>query len=187
MKDYREVLKSFESIAGPIKPHAEVLRRYAENLKEWDELLVKVFYDTLFSYGTSASIFREGERTEREVALKMWYRRVVSGEWDESFWEWQFRKVGFAHVIRGIPNEFILSAMSLLQRTFLEKALQEFPVEEAVRVYTAFKHITDAVATLMAAGYMYCYLEALSESTGMPPALIERHAVLLARRIYEEI
>ena len=184
MKDHRQVLRDFEAISGPIEPYAEVLKRYADRLKEWDEFFAKAFYDTLFSYGPTASVFREGERPEREEALKVWYRKVVSGEYDEAFWDWQFRKVGLSHVVRGIPNEFMLSAMSLVQRVFFHKVLEAFPSDEAVRIYGAFKHVTDAIATLIAAGYMYSYLDAVSESTGMSLKLIERHAILVARREY---
>ncbi len=185
MKTYRDILRDFEAISGPIGPHAEVLKRYADRLKEWDDLFTKVFYDTLFSYGPTAAVFREGERVEREETLRAWYRKVVSGEYDDAFWDWQYRRVGLAHVLRGIPNEFMLSAMSMVQRAFLEKVKEEFPSDEAARIYLAFKHVTDAVATLIASGYMYSYLKAVSESTGMSLTLIDRHAVLVAQREYE--
>ena len=186
MKTYKDVLKDFEAISGPIGPHAEVLKEYADRLKVWDDFFAKAFYDTLFSYGPTASVFREGERPTREEALKVWYRRVVSGEYDDAFWDWQYRKVGLSHVVRRIPNEFMLSAMSMVQRAFFEKVKEEFPMEEAFRIYLAFKHITDAIATLIAAGYMYSYLDAVSESTGMSLTLIERHAVLVAQKEYQK-
>ncbi len=184
MKTYKDILRDFEAIAGPIAPHAEVLKRYADTLAKWDDFMAKAFYDTLFSYRPTASVFREGERAEREETLKAWYRKVVSGEYDEDFWDWQYHRVGLSHVARAIPNEFMLPAMSMVQRAFLERVKEEFPPEEAAIIYAAFKHITDAVATLIAAGYMYTYLSAVSESTGMSPTLIERHAVLIARRGY---
>ncbi len=186
MKTYKEILKDFEAIAGPIEPSAEVLKRYSAKLREWDGFFAKVFYDTLLSYGPTASVFREGERPEREETLKVWYRRVVSGEYDDAFWDWQYRRVGLSHILRGIPNEFMLPAMSLVQRAFLEKVKEEFPPDEAAHIYLAFKHVTDAIATIIAAGYMYSYLKAISESTGMSLTLIERHAVLVAQREYGE-
>ncbi len=186
MRTHTEILRDFESIAGPIEPHAEVLRKYADKLREWDEFFAKAFYDRLFSYGPTASIFGEGERPEREEGLKFWYRKVVSGEYDDTFWEWQFRKVGLVHVVRGIPNEFMLSAMAFVQNAFLMKVKEEFPPDEAAEIYMAFKHVTDAIATIIAAGYMYTYLEAVSASTGMSLKLIERHAKLVAQREYAD-
>ncbi|NPA80210.1 MAG: hypothetical protein GXO29_04075 [Thermotogae bacterium] len=185
MKGYREILKDFEAISGPIEPYAQVLRKYAEKLQEWDDFFAKAFYDRLYSYEGTAKVFREGEREEREEALKIWYRKTVSGDYDDAYWEWQYMGVGIAHVARGIPNEYMLSAMSFVQRAFMVKVKEEFPPDEAAAIYEAFKHITDAIAVLIAAGYMYTYLKAVSESTGMSLQLIDRHAVLVAKSLKE--
>ncbi|NPB04140.1 MAG: hypothetical protein GXO39_06995 [Thermotogae bacterium] len=185
MKNYLQILKDFEAIAGPIEPHAQVLKRYASKLQRWSSLFAKAFYDRLFSYEETARIFKEEERPERERSLKTWYERTVSGEYDDDFWKWQYYRVGIAHVARGIPNEFVVAAMSFVQRAFLEKVKEEFPPDEGARVYLAFKHVTDAIVALISAGYMNSYLSGISTSTGMSLQLIERHAVLIAKKEYE--
>ncbi len=184
MKDYKDVLKDFENIAGSIQPYAEILRSYRRELWELADDVVKEFYDKLFSYEGTAKIFKEDERPERERTFKQWFMKVVSGEYDDEFWASQYYVVALKHVVRGISNEVMLASMNFLQRIFARKLTERFSYEEAERIYHAFKHITDAIAAIMVSGYMNMYIKAISESTGMSLALIDRHVKTSANELH---
>ncbi len=163
----------------------DTLRRYRDVALRWGPSIVKEFYDTLFSYPPTASVFRPGERARRERALGEWYGRLFEGECGEDFWLWQWY-VGVVHIKRKIYNRYMLAMTSRLQQIFLEKALGELPRHEAVRLYTAFKRLTDVIAGIIAEGYHLTYIESLEAVAGINPVLAERMMRIHIERALEK-
>ncbi len=170
---FSEVLKTLIELTGYAQEDAQILAQTKTVTAQWAEDFAKAFYDTLFGYPPTAAVFKPGERPAREKTLKDWYLRVVSGEIDDGFWLWQW-KVGLIHIPRRVPNDYMLGMMSRVQQLFLQKCLEAFPQEQAVRVFLAFKRVTDVVAGLIAEGYMRGHQLAMKELLGFRQELLDR-------------
>ena len=130
-----------------------VLKDAAHQTEQWADEFVKMFYDILFDYPHTKELFRAGERPEREKTLRDWYLQVVRGEFDEEFWlvQWQ---VGQRHVGREILNSYVFGMMNRTQQFFLDKCLATFEKEEGLKIFSAFKRVTDVAAGIIANGYL---------------------------------
>jgi hypothetical protein len=128
------------------------LKSAADQTQQWAEEFVKMFYDTLFSYPPTQAVFQEGERPLREKTIKGWYLQVVRGEFDAQFWDAQWQ-VGRRHVDRQILNAYMLGMMHQAQAFVLNKCLATFEREEGLKIFNAFKRVTDIAAGIIAEGY----------------------------------
>ncbi len=149
-------------LTGLSKEDLEILKKHKDIALQWTDDLVKSFYDTLFAYEPTASVFKEGERKEREKTLSEWYRGLFE-EADKNFFIWQWY-VGIVHIKRKVYNRYMLGMISKVQQIFMDKAIQNLPMEEALELYRAFKKITDVIAGIIAESYHQTYVESLQTS-----------------------
>ncbi len=154
---------------------AELLTRLAPALAPLEDSLAKGFYDILFGHPGTASVFGSGERSEREKALRRWWRRTLEGPFDSPYWEWQ-AAVGLVHIRRGVTNPMMLAMwgwiLNALQAALLERS--NLPPNEAARAMEALHRLAATVQALTAESYLRHYLIALSHSTGVSTDLIHR-------------
>jgi hypothetical protein len=157
---FQESFRDLQQLTGFTPEDGKVLATHQDTLRQWVKEMVTMFYDTLFGYANTAKVFHEGERPAREQTLSQWLEKVFSGKVDEAFWEHQWL-VGLVHVWRKIPNSQMLGMMSMLQQFILQKCLQAFSGEEAMKVFLAFKRISDVAAGLIAESYLDTHFIAL--------------------------
>ncbi len=184
-KKLEEILKHYQVLTGLNDKDYEVLSKNKEILASWKDMVVKDFYDTLFSYEPTKKIFKEGERPKVEKTLEEWYLGLLEGKKDFSFWEHQWF-VGLVHIARGVDNAFMHSMMARVQNIFFEKCFEHFSLEEAKEVYSAFKKITDTIAGVIMEGYFIQYIESIVRMTGIKEQVIERMAKLESQKMIEE-
>ncbi len=184
-KKLEEILEHYTVLTGIKDEDYKTLAEHKDKLATWKDEVVKDFYDTLFNYEPTKKIFHEGERPKVEKTLEEWYLGLLEGKKDFSFWEHQWF-VGLVHIARGVDNAFMHSMMARVQNLMAEKCFQEFPPEEAKRVYTAFKKITDTIAGVIMEGYFIQYIESIVRMTGIKEQVIERMAKLESQKMIEE-
>jgi hypothetical protein len=156
----------------------QVLLKHKDKLLALTDDLVKTFYDTLFATPSTRKVFHEGERPEREKALRDWWQRTIEGPVDEEYWAWQ-AYVGLLHVKRVVTNPMMLG--------------QAFMIEDLVRTHLddpevagAMRRLMATVAAIIAYGYEKAQLLAVEESTGMGQELIRTNTRLGVERLLEE-
>ncbi len=185
MTAIESILRDLMVLTGFSKEDALILRETADVTRSWVDDLAQAFYDLLFSYEPTASVFREGERPAREASLKAWYTDVVEGNFTEDFWRQQW-VVGLIHIARQVTNPYMLGMTSRVQQLFLHKCLEAFDVAQAEQVYGAFKRATDVIAGLVTEGYFQNYMLAMERVAGFRKGLIVRMLDLEIRRMLEE-
>ncbi|VVM06655.1 Globin-coupled histidine kinase [Methylacidimicrobium cyclopophantes] len=147
----------------------------APKLLPLEDALVRGFYDILFAHPQTAGVFGSGERSERENALRRWWRRTLGGPFDAQYWRWQ-AAVGLIHIRRGVTNPMMLAmwgwVLNALQEALFENL--KLPPHEAARAMEALHRLAATVQALTAESYLRHYLLALSHSTGVSTDLIDR-------------
>ena len=163
----------------------EVLREASEALLPLADEVKKVFYDVLFGYEPTAQVFRSlaQSRVEREATLKKWYEMMVSGPYDEKFWDWQWF-VGLVHIQHHVSHTFMMSMMARVQALLLRKCLELFEEASAERVFSALLRLTSCIAIFMAEGYYQQFLDAI-ERAGLKKSLVDRLVSMEVREMIQ--
>ncbi|MDD2677642.1 MAG: protoglobin domain-containing protein [Methylacidiphilaceae bacterium] len=151
------------------------LTGHASALALLEDHLTAGFYDILFAHSETARILSGGERSEREMALRRWWRRTLEGPFDAHYWEWQ-AAVGLIHVRVGVTNPMMIGMwgwiLNALQGALVGKL--NLPPQDADRMMEAFHRLAATVQAVIAESYLQNYLAVLANSTGMSPELIHR-------------
>ncbi len=154
----------------------DVLANEADLIKSWTPDLVGVFYNTLYDIEETSAVFHDGERGKLEAKLEQWIEDILSGDQGDKFWNHQ-RYIALLHIKRGTKNLYMLGMMNRIQQVFLQKSMESFDQEKAVKIFSAFLRLSGMVAGLIA----QCYDEVVETSThaglskvGLNTALISR-------------
>jgi hypothetical protein len=139
--------------------------------------LVQGFYDTIQSHPPMAAIIAEGARGEREATLRRWWRRTLSGPFDEQYWAWQ-TLVGMQHVRVGVKNPMMMGMWHWVSHWLNQHARRGALGEpEAVQgVLDSFSRLMMTAQALTSESYLCSCLETLTRTTGFKPALLDRIA-----------
>lgn len=165
----------------------EVLREASEALLPLGDEVKRMFYDVLFGYAPTAAVFHElsQSRVEREATLKKWYEKMVAGDYDDAFWNWQWF-VGLVHIQHHVSTTFMLSMMARVQTFLLRKCLELFEEASAEKVYGALHRLTSCIGVFMAEGYHQQYLDAI-ERAGLAKPLVDRLVTLEVKGMIQEL
>jgi signal transduction histidine kinase len=102
------------------------------------EAIAGVFYDRILSHEEASKALEGGESQvgHLKVTLIEWMDRLLSGPWDEAYWQVRYR-IGRRHVRIGLPQHYMFGAMNVIRRELARIAYERFhpdPSElEAVR------------------------------------------------------
>lgn len=135
--------------------------------------IVQGFYNSLYAHGPTAEIFRDGERPALEKTLTDWWKRVVTSEPSEQFWDWM-TFVGLVHVVRKVKNPMMIGAWSFIEDFVSGRIGEALPREEAVALIRALSRFGMTFNALVAESYILHYMQAVTESTGTTPVLLDR-------------
>lgn len=184
----KKIFADLQVLTGISEEDYQTISAHSELTQSWIDDVVKAFYDTLFSYENTLKVFPKGkaERPEREQTLRRWYMQITSGNINEAFW-WQQWLVGLIHIKVKVSNTYMLGMTSKVQQLFLEKCMSHLDTAEALKLYGAFKRVTDVVATLIAEGYFINYVESLENVLGFNRGLIERMMELEITKRIEDL
>jgi two-component system, NtrC family, sensor histidine kinase HydH len=96
------VLRAFHAVAAP---HFE---RIAQG-----------FYDRILSHEEASRVLRGGESQvgQLKVTLVAWMDSLLTGPWDEQYWEHRYR-IGRVHVRIGMPQHYMFGAMNVIREEF---------------------------------------------------------------------
>lgn len=167
----RAVMKQIPPEARFTKEDAEVIFKHKTFLLSLEDHLVNGFYDMLYNHPETRAVFREGERRDREMTLREWWRRVVKGPFNHEFWDWM-TFVGLVHVVRRVKNPMMLSAWGFVHNAVVAQAKQNLPLEEALTLSEALGRMGQTFSCFVADGYLIGIMEAV----GGNPNLLEHLA-----------
>ena len=153
----------------------EVLKQHEWFFTQNADALIKDFYDVLFSNPETANLFHEGERPIREESFRNWINKTITGDFDESYWQWQ-TYVGILHIKRKITNNVMITMMGRVTDIVTTATFHQLPVDDALALKTAWIKLAAMVLSLISESYHYFYITAISEVTGMTKGLL-RNAV----------
>lgn len=116
------------------------------------ESIADVFYRRILDH-ESARLALEGGESQvgrLKVSLVAWMKRLLSGPWDEDYFELRCR-IGRIHVRIALPQHYMFGAMNVIRQEFDLILLREYEsrVEELSRARAAVSKILDLELAIM--------------------------------------
>jgi signal transduction histidine kinase len=116
------------------------------------ERIVQVFYDRILSHDDARKALVGGESSvgHLKVTMVAWLEKLLTGPWDESYWEQRYR-IGRKHVQIGLPQHYMFAAMNVHRTELLRITWRAFHTDAAAheRVRTALNKILDLELAIM--------------------------------------
>ncbi|NPA58551.1 MAG: hypothetical protein GXN94_04565 [Aquificae bacterium] len=172
-------------ISGLNEETYKVIAENKDKLITWKNDLLEAFKKEVASHSGEMDSDDKKEAKNLETTLVDWYEDIISGDTGEDFWDRQW-KVGLKYLADGVDLNMLVAMMSFLQKKFAEKAFQEYPPEEALKIFLAFKTITDAILATVVEGHLDLYINAIEKMSGIKKPVIERMASLECKKILEQ-
>jgi len=168
----QEILNQLPKETKLLDSDISIIRKNNDFLFSIADLIVKDFYDTLFAHKPTAAVFHEGERPIREKSLTDWIVKTVTGDFSPSYWEWQ-TFVGILHIKRKVTNNMMIAMMGRVSDIISTEAIKALPPNDAIDLKNAWSKLAGTVLSLIGESYHIFYMKAVSNTTGLPTALIE--------------
>jgi two-component system sensor histidine kinase HydH len=112
----------------------------------------EVFYDRILSHDEARKALLGGESRvgHLKVTLVAWMDSLLSGPWDERYWENRYR-IGRVHVRIGLPQHYMFGAMNVIRAELMGIAWERFHAapKELESVRNALGKIIDLELAIM--------------------------------------
>ena len=183
---WRLVLEKAKMLTGFSEEDERVLSEASESLLPFADEIAVAFYDTLFGFETTHKVFRDldQDRKVREGTLRLWFRSLVSGQYDDKFWTWHWL-VGLIHIQHHVEHVFVMSMFGRLQTILVEKAMETFEEASAERVIKSLLRVTTCLSALAIEAYHQEYLAVVKES-GMKESVLNRMVSIEVKKKIKE-
>jgi signal transduction histidine kinase len=116
------------------------------------EAITEVFYERILSHDEARAALVGGESQvgQLKVTLRQWLDTLLSGPWDEAYWEHRTR-IGRVHVRIGLPQHYMFGAMNVIRVELASIAYETFHRDAAAlqRVRNALGKVLDLELAVM--------------------------------------
>jgi two-component system, NtrC family, sensor histidine kinase HydH len=102
------------------------------------DAIAEAFYDRILTHDEARAVLIGGESRvgQLKVTLNAWLGTLLSGPWDEAYWQ-QRTRIGRVHVRIGLPQHYMFGAMNVIRVELAAIAYERFhpdpPQLQAVR------------------------------------------------------
>lgn len=160
MESFIEEMKRYLGF-GP--EDVALLRRLGPRMEKYLPELAERFYSQIPHHPNAYRVFTGGEAqiARLKQTLQHWARGLFTGTYDEAYAEDRYQ-IGYRHVLVGLEQKYVISAMGIV-RTFLSECLLlEFPAsDERLRYSYSLSKILDLDLNLMCESYMHATMQGL--------------------------
>jgi len=149
-----DFLKESLRFVGFTEKDALLLQRLLEWLRPHLDEMAEVFYRTLLEHPEARQVLKGPEQVERlKGLLKAWGIKVCTGPYDEEYLQLRSR-IGRIHVQIGLPQRYMLAAMSVIRQFFsdVSRRRASSPEEDAA-LQKAIDRILDCELAIMLETY----------------------------------
>ncbi len=114
--------------------------------------LAQAFYERILAHdgARTALVGGESQVGHLKVTLVAWLDQLLSGPWDEAYWEHRYR-IGRVHVRIGLPQHYMFGAMNVHRSELARIAYERFHADPVAleRVRNALGKVLDLELAIM--------------------------------------
>src|SRR5919198_70955 len=114
------------------------------------ERIASVFYQRILEHEGARKALEGGESVvgRLKITLVAWMDRLLSGPWDEAYYEARAR-IGRVHVRIALPQHYMFGAMNVIREQLSAMIVRGTPVEDRIRAHAAVGKILDLELAIM--------------------------------------
>lgn len=192
MKEYDKIINICSLLNGFSEEDWKTLQAVSEKTLPWISDMVTTFYNIIDNFIASATEYYPeigkikigNSEEERHKIVADWLTEILSGEPKENYWH-HIWLVGLVHVFHSIKPLYIVGIMSAVQSLFLSNCVNNFENDEAQKIFTAFKKITDTTSACIIESYMHGLTKGML-MVGMNESLINNIKTNAVKRLIKE-
>lgn len=128
------------------------LRAFHPHAAPYFQRVAEVFYDRILSHEEASRVLHGGESQvgHLKVTLIAWMDTLLSGPWDEAYWDHRYR-IGRVHVRIGMPQHYMFGAMNVVRTELVRLAFATYQDDAATleRTRNALAKILDLELAIM--------------------------------------
>ena len=112
--------------------------------------VAEVFYDRILSHEEASKVLHGGESQvgQLKVTLVAWMDSLLTGPWDERYWEHRYR-IGRVHVRIGMPQHYMFGAMNVVREELERLAASRVAAASREATRTALGKVLDLELAIM--------------------------------------
>ncbi len=145
------VLDELERYMGFGPADGDALRRLSGAASPHLPAIAEVFYDRILGHPEARQALQGEARVGHlKKTLVEWMQRLLTGPWDEAYWESRLR-IGRVHVRIGLPQHYMFGAMNVVRTELGRIAFERFGAtpEQLAEVHAALHRILDLELAIM--------------------------------------
>lgn len=147
--------------------------RFRERATPYFPKIARDFYDRIREHEAAHDVFTGEEQIARlQASMVRWLERLFGGVYDEAYFA-QTERIGKVHVVVGLPQRYMVTAMSGI-RTSLEQLARAHAPEESADLVDSLARLLDVELTVMLESYQRHLAERIERATD-----VERQALRL--------
>jgi PAS domain S-box-containing protein len=150
--------------------------------------IAEAFYTRLGEHPRAVEVFKSPDQVERlKVSLRAWLDRLLSGPWDEDYFELRSR-IGRVHVKVNLPQRYMFTAIAVIHGQLLDVASDACGDDRGRFLATAaaLAKILDIELAIMLETYSEDYVAGVQRFERMDKELLKRRLEISEAR-YEAI
>lgn len=137
------------------------------------EGMIKGFYITVLAHAPTKAVFGDDDMAKRAHDLSGWWRRSVTGPFDEKYWVWQ-AFVGVIHVKRGVKNAMMMSMWGWILDYVTRELADKTEPENAYQIIQSLGRLSATAQALAADSFLETYLNGILRATGFSKNLLDK-------------
>ena len=165
MNDFlKDFLSETKSYIGLDTADAQRLAAVGPALEPHLPAMADLFYTKILEHPNAARVFTGPEQLKRlRLTLQNWARRLFSGQYDLDYAEDRMA-IGRRHVVLGVPQRYVISAMDVVRIHLLEAIDKEEPdLQRAAATKRSLNKILDLDLNLMCESYFIASVRELRD------------------------
>ena len=192
MKEYDKITNICSLLNGFSEQDWKTLGEVTDKTIPWIPDMVKTFYQVIDNFLESATEYfpeikniKIGNSQEERIKIVTdWLTEILSGTPNENYWH-RIWIVGLVHGFHSIKPLYIIGIMSAVQSIFLSNCVNKFEHDEALKIFTAFKKITDTTTACIIESNMHGLTRGMI-MVGMNESLINNIKTNAVKRLIKQ-
>jgi signal transduction histidine kinase/CheY-like chemotaxis protein len=157
-------LEELKRLVGLTEAEVRLLTEAAPALEPHLPALAELFYQKILENPNAARVISGPEQVERlKLTLQRWARGILAGRYDQAYAD-ERMQIGERHVRAGVPQKYVIGAMSVVRIFLLQAIDREIPDgERASATKRALNKILDLDLNLLCESYFEAGVRELRE------------------------
>lgn len=185
---WEPVLEKTKGIIGFTTEDERLIQKASQHLLSESQSISSEMFQAVINYEPLAVILRDlsNNKGEGEKKLEVWIKSLLSGRYDDQFWDWHWI-IGYIKAQHDdMDAGCIILHFGVLQTIISNKCFEIFEDHTALRISQALFKLVSCVSMLVFKSYRLAYQNAM-ESSGLNRTILNKMVAIQVKGLLQEL